>query len=141
MDNIPFNVLSNGNLDSQDTVSQVASMINSSGYNRGQRRRLEKALGKTNKLSQKVQHKIGNKVYEEYKKAVSQNYVHFFSALALTMLEDYHWQEDDKHDQISSILERVGNKIDKYAAQGYTTETLAQLVEDKIGIILVPDDD
>ena len=136
---IPFNVLNNSNNDQQETINTVAAMINNSGYNRGQRRRLEKALGKTTKLSQKLQDKINKHAYSEYQNAVDKNYVHFFSVLALTLLEDYRWREDDTHDQISSMLERVGKKIDKYADQGYSTEDIAKLVEEKTGIVLIPD--
>lgn len=140
MGDIPFNVLSNESITQQNTLDQVAAMINSAGYNRGQRRRLEKALSKTNKLSQKCQKKLGENIYKEYQAAVDQNCVHFFSILALTLIEDYRWKEDDTHDQVSSMLERVGKKIDKYAAQGYTTQDLAQLVEKETGIVLVPDE-
>lgn len=134
--NIPLNVLSNRE---PDTLSQVAAMINNSGYNRSQRRRLEKALCKTQKLSDRAMQKLDRSAYKEYRDAVDQNFIHFFAALALVCYEDYRWKEDDSHDQITSMLERVGNKIDKYAHQGYTTEDLAKLVEDEIGIVLVPD--
>lgn len=137
---VPFNVLSNGNRDQQDTIDQVAAMINSAGYNRGQRRRLEKALGKTSKLSQKCQQKLSQNIYKEYAEAVDENFLHFFSVVALTLAEDYHWREDETHDQISSMLERVSKKIDKYSAQGYSTQDLVELVEEKTGLVLVPDE-
>ena len=141
MGNVPFNVFYNETLSQQDTIDQVAAMINSSGYNRGQRRRLEKALGRTNKLSQKCQNKIGNRIYKEYQDTVDKNFVHFFSILALVLDEDYHWKEDESHDQISSMLERVGNKLNKYSSEkGYTTENLMKLVEDRLGIVLVPEE-
>lgn len=141
MGDVPFNVLSNEALSQQETIEQVAALINNAGYNRGQRRRLEKALGKTNKLSQKCQNKIGQRIYKEYQETVDKNFIHFFSILALVLDEDYRWKEDDSHDQISSMLERVGNKMNKYSAEkGYTTEDLMQIVEDRLGIVLVPDE-
>lgn len=136
--NMPFNVLSN-TANKEDTISQVAAMINNSGYNRGQRRRLEKALSKTNKLTERAQKKLDDSAYREYQEAVSKNYLHFFAILALTAGEDYKWQEDDKHDQISSLLERVDKKIKKYANQGYNTEDLISMVDEKYGIVLIPD--
>lgn len=139
MNNIPLNVLSNQSRTEQDAINQVAAMINNSGYNRGQRRRLEKALTKTNKLTEKAQKKISDGAYKEYQKAVDTNYIHFFAALSITMSERYHWKEDEQHDQITSLLESVGRTIDKYAGMGYTTEDLSKYVEDTLGIVLVPD--
>lgn len=139
MSNIPYNVLSSDNLSQQQIIDNVATMINNAGYNRAQRRRLEKALCQTNKLSQKCQEKISKNVYKEYCEAVDENFLHFFSVVALTLAEDYYWREDDTHDQISSMLERVSKKIDKYSAQGFTTQDLVKLVEEKTGLVLVPD--
>ena len=134
--NIPLNVLSNRE---PDTLSQVAAMINNSGYNRSQRRRLEKALCKTQKLSDRAQKKLDTSAYKEYQALLDKNFIHFFAALALTMKQRYYWQEDDTHDQISSLLESVEGTLEKYATMNYTTEDLAKLVEDEIGIVLVPD--
>ena len=50
------------------------------------------------------------------------------------------WREDDTHDQISSLLERVDKKINKYAKMGYTTEDIVKLVEEKTEIVLMADE-
>ena len=78
--------------------------------------------------------------YEQYQKAVDKNFLHFYAILALTMKEDYMWREDDTHDQISSLLERVDKKINKYAKMGYTTEDIVKLVEEKTEIVLMADE-
>lgn len=140
MGNIPFNVLSSENRSHQDTLDQVAAMINNSGMNRGQRRRLEKALAKTEKLTEKAQRKLDYNAYKTYQAAVDKNFLHFFAILSLVMGEDYRWKEDESSDQITSLLERVGKKLEKYANKGYTTEDLVKIVEDKYGIVLLPEE-
>lgn len=126
---------------SDDAVQQVANMINASGVNRSQRKRLERSLRKTSNIMSHVQERVDKTAYKEYQKAVDMNYVHFFSCLALTMMEDYGWKEtpDNDHGQISSLMERVNKKIEKYANMGYSTENIIDLVEEKTGIRLVPD--
>lgn len=126
---------------SDDAIQTVANMISASGVNRSQRKRLERSLRKTSNIMNHVQQRVDKNAYEEYKKAVDKNYVHFFSCLALTMMEDYGWKEspDNDHGQISSLMERVNKKIEKYANMGYSTENLIDLVEEKTGIRLVPD--
>ena len=120
-----------------DTVDQVAALINSKTTNRSQRRRLEKSLKRVNTIYNHVQNQVDLSAYKQYQKAVDENFVHFYSVLALTMKEDYHWREDETHDQISSLLERVDNKIKEYAEKKYTTEDLVKLVNEKCDIQLV----
>ena len=122
-----------------DTVDQVAAMINSKTTNRSQRRRLEKSLKRVNTIYSHVQNRVDRSAYKEYQKAVDENFLHFYSILALTMKEDYHWREDETHDQISSLLERIDNKIKKYAEKGYTTEDLVQLLNETCDIQLISD--
>lgn len=122
-----------------DTIDQVAAMINSKTTNRSQRRRLEKSLKRVNTIYSHVQNRVDRSAYKEYQKAVDENFLHFYSILALTMKEDYHWREDETHDQISSLLERIDNKIKKYAEKGYTTEDLVKLLNETCDIQLISD--
>ena len=138
-----LNVLNNQKIEdefSMDAIDQVAGMIKSSGKNRSQRRRLERSLGKMQTILEHSQKHLDRSAYEEYKKAVDMNYAHFFATLSMVMLEDYRWREDDTHDQISSLLERINKKLEKYAARNMTTQDILDLCEDKVGIQLIPDD-
>ena len=123
-----------------DSIDKVAAMINTKTTNRGQRRRLEKTLKRIHKIYKYVQERVYRSAYEQYQKAVDKNFLHFYAILALTMKEDYMWREDDTHDQISSLLERVDKKINKYAKMGYTTEDIVKLVEEKTEIVLMADE-
>ena len=127
---------------SDDCIQDVANMLKSKGGNRSQRRRLEKSLGKVETVLSHVQKRVDNSAYKEYQKAVDKDYVHFFSCLALTMIEDYGWKEteDNEHGQITSLLERVDRKIRKYSDLGYTTEDLTHKLDEITGILLVPDE-
>lgn len=123
-----------------DSIDKVAAMINTKTTNRGQRRRLEKSLKRVDKIYKHVQDRVDRSAYEQYQKAVDKNFLHFYAILALTMKEDYMWREDDTHDQISSLLERVDKKINKYAKMGYTTEDIVKFVEEKTEIVLMADE-
>jgi len=127
---------------SDDCIQDVANMLKSKGGNRSQRRRLEKSLGRVETVLSHVQKRVDDSAYREYQKAVDKNYVHFFSCLALTMIEDYGWKEteDNEHGQITSLLERVDKTIKKYAELGYTTEDLTHKLDEITGILLVPDE-
>lgn len=127
---------------SDDCIQDVANMLKSKGGNRSQRRRLEKSLGRVETVLSHVQKRVDDSAYKEYQKAVDKDYVHFFSCLALTMIEDYGWKEteDNEHGQITSLLERVDRKIRKYSDLGYTTEDLTHKLDEMTGILLVPDE-
>ena len=137
-----MNVFEKANLAKElnmDSIDKVAAMINTKTTNRGQRRRLERSLKKVEKIYKHVQDKVDRSAYEQYQKAVDKNFLHFFAILALTMKEDYMWREDETHDQISSLLERVDKKINKYAKKGFNTEDIVNLVDETCDIKLIPD--
>lgn len=121
---------------SADAIDQVAAMINGSGKNRAQRRRLEKSLGKMETVLEHSQKYLDRSAYKHYQDAVDTNFLHFFATLAMVMKQDYKWREDETHDQISSLLERVGKKLDKFADMGYSTEDIVKMVDDELDITL-----
>ena len=136
-----LNVLSQSKrkeLFSDDTVGEVANLINASGENRSQRRRLERTLRKVENITAHAQKHLDDSAYKEYQKRLDTNYLYFFSCLALTMADKYKWKEDETHDQISSIIESVDKTISKYANQGYTAKQLADLVDKRFNIRLLP---
>ena len=148
--NQPKNVLND--ITSDDAVAQVARMIDNSGANRKERRRLERDLGKVENIVAHTQARVDKSAYKEYEKQVEEknkefqkcldsNFLHFMSCLAMTMYEDYRWREDKQHDQISSLLERVINTMEKYARRGYSTEAIVKMVDEKLDIQLVAMDD
>lgn len=127
---------------SDDCIQEVANMINShSGTNRAQRKRLERALNKVENIYSQAQKRVDRSAFRLYMDELDKNYVHFFACLGLCMIEQYHWNEaaENEHGQISSLIERVDKTIRKYAEMEYTTEDIVKELEDKTGILLVPD--
>jgi hypothetical protein len=126
---------------SDDCIQEVANMINNCGGNRSQRKRLERALNKVENIYSQAQKRVDRSAFRLYMDELDKNYVHFFACLGLCMIEQYHWNEaaENEHGQISSLIERVDKTIRKYAEMEYTTEDIVKELEDKTGILLVPD--
>lgn len=125
---------------SDDVVRDVANMVNSKGQNRAQRRRLEKSLKRVETIRAYAQYHLDESMLKEYQKNLDKDTIHFCAILAMVCYEDYRWKEDDNHDQISSMIERVVRKINKYINMEYKTEDILELVYENTGIVLVPDD-
>ena len=122
-----------------NAVNEVTAMVSASG-NRSTRRRVEKALNKTQNISKHAHKKANERANKELQRKTDLNYVHFFAILALTMYEDYRWKEseENEHGQITSLMERVNKKILKYA--DYSTDEIVKIVDEKMGILLVTDE-
>ena len=137
-----LNVLSNrsflDDLQDRNAVNEVTAMVSSAG-NRRTRRKIEKSLIKTENILRYADKKASERANEEIIKRTDSNYVHFFAILALTMYEDYHWQEsaDNDHGQITSLMERLNKKMVKY--EEYSTDEIVKMVDDLMGILLLTD--
>ena len=122
-----------------DTIDDVANMINSSGANRAQRRRLEKALAKTNKLTKKAEEKIHKGIYNKYKQLTDQDFVHFNAILGLVMCNEYGWVEEEDNEQITELFERIQDYMRKYNEEGKSTKDAVMELENLTGIQLISD--
>lgn len=136
---LPVNVLNPKFVNTDDAISEVAAMINNSGKNRNQRRRLERALRKTENIVTHAQNRLDQSAFREYEKVAEKDMVHFFAILGIVFVDDYKWKEDDTHNQIESLFRRMSSKIEYFANQGMTTDDIVKLLEDKTGIVLVPE--
>ena len=136
---LPVNVLNPKFVNTDDAISEVAAMINNSGRNRNQRRRLERALRKTENIVTHAQNRLDQSAFREYEKIAEKDMVHFFAILGIVFVDDYKWKEDDTHNQIESLFRRMSSKIEYFANQGMTTDDIVKLLEDKTGIVLVPE--
>ena len=136
---LPVNVLKPKFVNTDDAISEVAAMINYSGKNRNQRRRLERALRKTENIVTHAQNRLDQSAFREYEKIAEKDMVHFFAILGIVFVDDYKWKEDDTHNQIESLFRRMSSKIEYFANQGMTPDDIVKLLEDKTGIVLVPE--
>ena len=135
MDNTPYNVLSNNNRKKQDDIEKIASIINNSGYNRSQRRRLEKSVSR---LSRKAQNKIGESLFRKYQAAADSNMRRFFSVLGIVLKDKYGFEESDDQEEISDMFDVLNEYLSEY--QDLTTDEVAEICSEKTGLILIPDE-
>lgn len=117
-----------------DAVADVANLISASGCNRSQRRKIARDLGKVENIMSHTQKRLDRSMLNEYQMRLDNSLVHFYCGLAITLMDRYNWKEDETHDQISSIIESVNKTLEKYYNMGYTTEDMAELVEERTGI-------
>lgn len=143
MKNEPLNVLSSTYRKKLSPVDEVAQMLTAPGVSRTERKQILRALNKTTKLTEKAQKRLDQSAYEKYRDITDLDFVHFNAILGLVLYEDYHWKEDEnqEHGQITSMMERIQKKMRKYQKLGYSTQDIVKELDDKTGILLVPDKD
>jgi hypothetical protein len=122
-----------------DTIDTVMNMINTSGKNRAQRKRLEKALAKTTKLTQRAEEKIHKKIYTKYKQITDQDFVHFNAIIGLVMANEYGWVEEDDNEQITDLFNKIQDYMRKYNEEDMGTAQAVRDLEDITGICLISD--
>lgn len=140
MDYAPINVLSNKNFGTPATVDTVNAMVNSYG-NRSQRRQVLKTLRKSETIRDWTNKEAQRRMERELGDRADDDLIWLIATLADTLYEDYHWKEspDNDHGQITSFIERFVKRMNSYANEGYSTRTMVEMVEEKTGIVLVPD--
>lgn len=143
MKNEPLNVLSSTYREKLSPVDEVAQMLTAPGVSRTERKQILRALNKTTRLTEKAQKRLDQSAYEKYRDITDLDFVHFNAILGLVLYEDYHWKEDEnqEHGQITSMMERIQKKMRKYQKLGYSTHDIVKELDDKTGILLVPDKD
>ena len=143
MKNEPLNVLSSAYREKLSPVDEVAQMLTAPGVSKTERKQILRALNKTTRLTEKAQKRLDQSAYEKYRDITDLDFVHFNAILGLVLYEDYHWKEDEnqEHGQITSMMERIQKKMRKYQKLGYSTQDIVKELDDKTGILLVPDKD
>lgn len=143
MKNEPLNVLSSAYREKLSPVDEVAQMLTAPGVSKTERKQILRALNKTTRLTEKAQKRLDQSAYEKYRDITDLDFVHFNAILGLVLYEDYHWKEDEnqEHGQITSMMERIQKKMRKYQKLGYSTHDIVKELDDKTGILLVPDKD
>lgn len=137
MDNTPFNMLSKEYRENVDAVAEVAAMINNSGKNRGQRRRLEKALAKTSVIYQHAQNRVDKSAYKEYQHYLDENFRRFFAVLGVIMKNQYGWEESENKEDISELFTKINSYLVEY--QNMSTDEVCKICEETTGLILTSD--
>ena len=133
MSQVPFNMLSKEYRAMPDSVSEVAAMINNSGRNRAQRKKLEKALRKTENIMAHAQKKVDRSAYKEYSAAVEKDMCRFFAILGIIGKKNWNWTDqelEDNYDLFNAYLEEY---------KDYDTDEVAKICEEVTGVTLIPE--
>ncbi len=139
MNYAPLNVLSNKNFAPPGSVEAVDAMIQSRG-NRSQRREALKALRKSENIRAWTEKEAQKAMRREINERADDDLIWLVATVADTLYEDYHWKEspENDHGQITAFLERFVKRMNRYAEEGYSTKQLVDIIEQKMGIELVP---
>lgn len=134
-----LNVLSNKNRLPKDVnvdaIDQVASMINNSGKNRAQRRRLEKSLGRMSTVLTYSQKYLDHSAEKRYEAAVEDNYRHFFAILGIVLKREYGWQQTEDNEQIADMFDKLNQYLVKY--KDYTVDQICDICDEETDITLI----
>lgn len=120
---------------SDDAIQDVANMIAASGANRSQRKRLERALRKTENIQKHVQSHIDDKAFKEYQAASEDHMRRFFSILGIVLKKNYNFEETDDKEDISEMFNLLNAYLVEY--QDMSTEEIAKICYEVTGIQLI----
>ena len=132
----PLNVLNqNKDFMSDDAISQIANMINTSGGNRAQRKRLERALRKTENIQKHAQNHLDKRAYKEFQECLDSNMTRFFSVLGIVLKTQYGFEESEDKEEISHMFDLLNTYLEEY--QELSTDEVAKICYETTGIQLI----
>lgn len=132
----PLNVLNqNKDFMSDDAISQIANMINTSGGNRAQRKRLERALRKTENIQKHAQDHLNRRAYKEFQQCLDSNMTRFFSVLGIVLKTQYGFEESEDKEEISHMFDLLNTYLVEY--QELSTDEVAKICYETTGIQLI----
>lgn len=110
-------------------------MINNSGKNRAQRRRLEKSLGRMQTVLEHSQKYLDRSALKQYEAAVEDNYRHFFAILGIVLKREYGWEQTDDNEQIADIFDKLNEYLVKY--KDLTVDEICDICDEETDITLI----
>ena len=132
----PLNVLNqNKDFMSDDAISQIANMINASGGNRAPRKRLERALRKTENIQKHAQDHLNRRAYKEFQQCLDSNMTRFFSVLGIVLKTQYGFEESEDKEEISHMFDLLNTYLVEY--QELSTDEVAKICYETTGIQLI----
>lgn len=131
-----FNVLNNKDIFSDDTINEVAAMINNGGYNRNQRRKITQALNKTQNIVKHAQQKVDRSSFKEYQNNLDVMMLRFFSVLGIVLKTKYGYEETEDNEQITEMFETLNAYLEEY--RDMSAEDVAKICYETTGIELIP---
>lgn len=120
---------------SDDTIQDVANLINASGANRAQRKRLERALRKTENIMEHTQKQVNRNAYKEYQECLDSNMTRFFSVLGIVLKSQYGFEESEEKEEISHMFDLLNTYLEEY--RELSTDDVAKICYETTGLELI----
>lgn len=118
-----------------DAVNEVTAMVNGAG-NRSTRRKIEKALNKTQNIAKHANKKATERANKELLNKAEEDLVWLYSMVGLTLLKKYRWSNEGEHGQIEAFFDKMTSLMNQYNDAGYTVYDCANELEELTGISL-----
>ncbi len=119
-----------------NAVNEVTAMVSASG-NRSTRRRVEKALNKTQNITRHADKKATERANKKLADKAEEDMVWLYAMAGLTLFKKYHWSNDGEHGQIEAFFDKMTSLMNQYNDMGYTVDDCAKEFEELTGIQLV----
>lgn len=131
-----LNILNQNRDYMQDNVVQeIANMINTSGGNRAQRKRLERALRKTENIQKHAQDHLNRRAYKEFQQCLDSNMTRFYAVLGIVLKNQYNFEESEDKEEISHMFDLLNTYLEEY--RELSTDEVAKICYDTTGIQLI----
>lgn len=133
-----LNVLANKKIKdfmSDDAIQDASSLINASGANRAQRKRLERALRKTENIMEYTQKHVNQKAFKEYQYSLDEMMVRFFSVLGIVLKNQYNFEESEEKEDISHMFDMLNTYLEEY--RELSTSDVARICFETTGLELI----
>lgn len=119
-----------------DAVNEVTCMVSSAG-NRSTRRKITKALNKTQNITKHADMRATERANKQLANKAEEDLVWLYAMTGLTLFKKYRWTNDGEHGQIESFFEKMTSLMNQYNDAGYTIQDVADELEELTGIQLV----
>ncbi len=113
-------------------------MVNASG-NRSTRRRIEKALNKTQNITKHANKKATERANKELLNKAEEDLIWLYSMVGLTLIKKYRWTNVGEHGQVEAFFDKMTSLMNQYNDDGFTVYDCAKELEELTGIQLIAD--
>lgn len=116
----------------ESAVDVVARQVSAVG-NRSERRRILKALNKTEKITQHAQQRVASDAKKEINERSKDSFGFIMSMFGIVLHDKFGWDDE----KIAEMFTEVSQRLDGEWAEGKTIEDVAKELFEKTGIELV----
>ena len=118
--------------ENDSTVDVIAQKIAKAG-NRSERRKIVKALNKTNKIAKYANEQVRKDAKQELERRSNDSFGYILSMAAIVLHDVYKWDDD----AIGDFVTEISKRLDSEWSDGKTVDDVAKELFEKTGIELV----